>query len=46
MYALDLADKCGVDAQSAKYAQSRLKLAEEKGLGNYYSPVIYKLLED
>lgn len=45
-YALDLAEKCGVDAQSAKYAESRLKLAAEKGYGNYYSPVIYKLLED
>ncbi|MGI9475791.1 MAG: NAD(P)-dependent oxidoreductase [Hyphomicrobiaceae bacterium] len=45
-YALDLAEKCGVDAQSAKHAQSRLKLAAEKGLGNYYSPVIYKLFED
>jgi 3-hydroxyisobutyrate dehydrogenase len=45
-YALDLAEKCGVNAESAKYAQSRLKLAEEKGLGKYYSPVIYKLLEE
>jgi 3-hydroxyisobutyrate dehydrogenase-like beta-hydroxyacid dehydrogenase len=45
-YALDLAEKVGVDAQSAKYARSRLELAIEKGYGNYYSPVIYRLLED
>lgn len=45
-YALDLAEKCGIDAQSAKHAQSRLKLAAEKGYGKYYSPVIYRLLED
>ena len=45
-YALDLAEKVGVDAQSAKHAESRLKLAADNGLGNYYSPVIYKLLEE
>lgn len=45
-YALDLAEKVGVNAESAKYARDRLKLAEEKGYGNYYSPVIYRLLED
>lgn len=45
-YALDLAEKCGVDAQSAKHAQSRLKMAAEKGYGNYYSPVIYRLFEE
>lgn len=45
-YALDLAEKCGIDAQSAKHAQGRLKLAAEKGYGNHYSPVIYKLFED
>ncbi len=45
-YALDLAGKCGVDAQSAKHAESRLKLAAEKGYGNFYSPVIYRLFEE
>lgn len=45
-YALDLAEKCGVDAQSAKHAESRLKLAAEKGYGNFYSPVIYRLFEE
>lgn len=45
-YALDLAEKCGVDAQSAKHAEGRLKLAAEKGYGNFYSPVIYRLFED
>jgi 3-hydroxyisobutyrate dehydrogenase-like beta-hydroxyacid dehydrogenase len=45
-YAIDLAEKCGVNAESAKYAQSRLKLAADKGLGKFYSPVIYKLLEE
>ena len=45
-YALDLAEKCGVDAQSAKHAEGRLKLAAEKGYGNYYSPVIYRLFEE
>jgi len=45
-YALDLAEKVGVNAESAKYAQSRLKLAEQRGYGKYYSPVIYRLLED
>lgn len=45
-YALDLAAKCGVDAQSAKHAESRLRLAAEKGYGNLYSPVIYRLFEE
>ncbi len=45
-YALSLAETFGVDAQSAKLARSRLELAVEKGYGNYYSPVIYRLFED
>lgn len=45
-YALELAERCGVDAQSAKHAQSRLKMAADKGWGNYYSPVIFKLFEE
>jgi 3-hydroxyisobutyrate dehydrogenase-like beta-hydroxyacid dehydrogenase len=45
-YALDLAEKVGVDAQAAKHARSRLELAREKGYGNYYSPVIYRLFEE
>lgn len=44
-YALSLAETVGVDAPSAKLAESRLLEAIEAGYGNLYSPVIYKLLE-
>ncbi len=45
-YALDLAEKVGVDAPSAKLARQRLEAAREKGWGQYYSPVIYRLYEE
>jgi 3-hydroxyisobutyrate dehydrogenase-like beta-hydroxyacid dehydrogenase len=45
-YALDLAEKMGVDAAGAKLAQARLRQAEARGLGKYYAPVIYKLFEE
>ena len=45
-YALDLAEKVGVDAAGAKLAESRLLDAIDRGWGQFYSPVIYKLLED
>lgn len=45
-YALDLAEKVGVDAAGARLAQSRLQQAADRGLGRYYAPVIYKLFED
>ncbi len=45
-YAIDLAEKLGVEAAGAKLAQSRLRQAAERGLGRYYAPVIYKLFED
>ncbi len=45
-YALDLAEKVGVEADGAKLAQRRLQEAADKGLGKYYAPVIYKLFEE
>jgi 3-hydroxyisobutyrate dehydrogenase-like beta-hydroxyacid dehydrogenase len=45
-YALDLAEKVGVDAQGAKLVEQRFEQAIERGLGQYYSPVIYKLFEE
>ena len=45
-YALELADKVGIDAAGARLAQSRLQQAADRGLGQYYSPVIYKLFEE
>lgn len=45
-YALDLAGKVGVDAESAKLAEKRLMEAIDRGWGNYYSPVVYKLFEE
>ncbi len=45
-YALELAEKLGVEAEGAKLAQRRLRQAAERGLGRYYAPVIYKLFED
>jgi 3-hydroxyisobutyrate dehydrogenase len=45
-YALDLAEKVGVDAAGAKLAQARLQAAADRGLGKFYAPVIYKLFED
>ena len=45
-YALSLAEKVGVNAESAKLAEKRLMQAIEQGYGRLYSPVVYKLFED
>jgi hypothetical protein len=45
-YALDLAAKVGVDAAGAKLVEGRLREAIDRGWGQLYSPVIYKLFED
>jgi 3-hydroxyisobutyrate dehydrogenase len=45
-YALDLAAKVGVDARGAKLVEQRFVDAIDRGLGAFYSPVIYKLFED
>ena len=45
-YALALADTVGVDAESAKLAARRLQEAIDRGYGQFYSPVIYKLHEE
>ena len=44
-YALDLAERVGVDAKGAKLVEERFLEAIERGWGNLYSPVIYKLFE-
>ena len=44
-YALDLAERSGVDARGAKLVEERFVEAIEKGYGHLYSPVIYRLLE-
>ena len=44
-YALQLADQVGVDAQGAKLVAGRLQEVIERGFGDRYSPVIYKLFE-
>ena len=45
-YALDLAERVGVEAEGAKLVEKRFVAAIERGLGHLYSPVIYKLFED
>ena len=45
-YALDLAEQVGVDAKGARLVESRFVEAIERGFGDRYSPVIYKLFED
>ena len=45
-YALALAESVGVDAKGAKVVDKRFDAAIERGWGRYYSPVIYRLLED
>ena len=45
-YALALAAEVGVDAKGAKLVEERFVEAIDRGYGNLYSPVIYKLLED
>ena len=44
-YALDLAERTGVDARGAKLVEERFVEAIDKGFGHLYSPVIYRLLE-
>ena len=44
-YALDLAERTGVDARGAKLVEQRFIEAIDKGYGHLYSPVIYRLLE-
>ena len=44
-YALDLAERSGVDARGARLVEERFVEAIEKGYGHLYSPVIYRLLE-
>ena len=44
-YALDLAERTGVDARGAKLVEERFVEAIDKGYGHLYSPVIYRLLE-
>lgn len=45
-YALSLADTVGVNAESAKLAEKKLVEAIDRGYGQFYSPVIYKLFEE
>ena len=45
-YALALAEKVGVDAAGAKLVRQRFLDAVDKDLGQYYSPVIYRLFEE
>ncbi|MDA0270917.1 MAG: NAD(P)-dependent oxidoreductase [Chloroflexi bacterium] len=45
-YALDLAEQVGVDAQGARVARDRLAAAIDRGWGDYYCPVIYRLFEE
>ncbi len=44
-YALNLAERVGVDAQGAKLVEQRFLEAIDRGWGHLYSPVIYKLFE-
>ena len=44
-YALDLAERTGVDARGAKLVEERFVEAIDQGYGHLYSPVIYRLLE-
>ena len=45
-YALDLAAKVGVAADGAQLARRRLEEARDRGWGNYYAPVMYRLFEE
>jgi 3-hydroxyisobutyrate dehydrogenase-like beta-hydroxyacid dehydrogenase len=45
-YALELAADVGVDAAGARLVERRFEQAIERGLGKYYSPVIYRLFEE
>jgi 3-hydroxyisobutyrate dehydrogenase-like beta-hydroxyacid dehydrogenase len=45
-YALALADSLGVDAAGARLAEARLQAVMDRGWGDLYSPVVYRLFED
>lgn len=45
-YALDLAEQTGVDAEGARLAERRLMDIIDRGWGEYYAPVMYRLFED
>lgn len=45
-YALDLAAQTGVDAAGARLTEQRLMAVVERGLGQYYAPVMYRLFEE
>ncbi len=45
-YALDLADQVGVDAKGARLIRERFSEIVDRGMGHFYSPVVYELFED
>ena len=45
-YALELAERAGVDARGAKLVEERFVEAIDKGYGRLYSPAIYRLFEE
>ena len=45
-YALALAEELGVDAAGAALVRSRFDEVIERGWGEHYSPVIYRLFEE
>jgi 3-hydroxyisobutyrate dehydrogenase-like beta-hydroxyacid dehydrogenase len=45
-YAIDLAERVGVDAKGARLVEERFEEAIERGWGQLYSPVIYRLFEE
>ncbi len=45
-YALDLADQVGVDAKGARLIRERFSEIVARGMGHFYSPVVYELFED
>ena len=44
-YALEMADTAGLDVAGARLAMERLKAAEAAGDGEYYHPVVLKLID-
>jgi 3-hydroxyisobutyrate dehydrogenase-like beta-hydroxyacid dehydrogenase len=45
-YALDLASQVGVDAQGARLIRERFSEIADRGMGHFYSPVVYELFDD
>ena len=45
-YALNLADQVGVDAKGARLIRERFSEIVDRGMGHFYSPVVYELFED